>query len=206
MRLLIGGITLTAIARANGRRPADLATHSGWLTAGAVAVALYHLCFFTGTTRTGVAPATVIALGSASVFSGLINALILRRPPAARWATGTTLAVIGIALIAHSQPSARTDLGGILASLGAGLGWAIYAMIGQQRIRAGLDSTSCIAAMFTGGAVLPLPLLAVGNDAWSQLATGSRCRCISASSTPVSAGVCANSPHPRSSPSPSPNQ
>jgi DME family drug/metabolite transporter len=172
MRLLVGGITLTAIARANGRRPADIATHSVWLAAGAVAVALYQLCFFTGTTRTGVALATVIALGSAPVFSGLINAVILRRPPTARWAAGTALAVSGIALIAHSQPSARTDLGGIIASLGAGLGWAIYAMVGQQRIRAGLDSTSCMAAMFTGGAILSLPLLAVGNNAWITTRNG----------------------------------
>ena len=82
------------------------------------------------------------------------------------WAAGTTLAVIGIALIARSQPSARTDVGGILAALGAGLGWAVYAMVGQQRIRAGLDSTSCMAAMFTGGAVLSTPLLAIGNTDW----------------------------------------
>lgn len=137
MRLLIGGITLTAIALANGRRPSDLASHRSWLAVGAVAVALYQICFFTGTTRTGVALATAIALGSAPAFAGLINATILRRPPTAKWATGTTLALIGITLIASNQPSARTDLGGILASLGAGLGWAIYAMIGQQRIRAG---------------------------------------------------------------------
>jgi DME family drug/metabolite transporter len=39
-------------------------------------------------------------------------------------------------------------------------------MIGQQRIRAGLDSNACMAAMFTGGAVLSTPLLAVGNTGW----------------------------------------
>jgi drug/metabolite transporter, DME family len=166
MRLLFGGITLAAIALASGRRPSDLTAHRGWLVAGAVAIALYQICFFTGTTRTGVALATVIALGSAPAFCGLINATIFRRPPTARWAAGTTLAVIGIALIAASQPSSRTDLGGILASLGAGVGWAIYAMIGQQRIRAGLDSNACMAAMFTGGAVLSTPLLALGNTGW----------------------------------------
>jgi DME family drug/metabolite transporter len=172
MRLLIGGVTLTAIAFANGRRPSELSPHRRWLAAGAVTVALYQLCFFTGTTRTGVALATVIALGSAPMFSGLINATILRRPPTARWAAGTMLAVLGIALIARSQPSARTDLAGILAALGAGLGWAIYAMLGQQRIRAGLDSTSCMAAMFTGGGVLSAPLLAVGDPGWITTRNG----------------------------------
>jgi drug/metabolite transporter, DME family len=172
MRLVIGGITLAGIAAAKGRRSCDLTGHRKWLAVGAVAVALYQICFFTGTARTGVALATVIALGSAPVFSGLINATILRRPPTMRWAAGTALAVIGIALIAHSQPSARTDLRGILAALAAGLGWAIYAMIAQQRISHGLDSTSCMAAMFTGGAILSAPLLAVGNTTWMTTRNG----------------------------------
>lgn len=172
MRLLIGGLSLVAIAFANRRRPSELRTHSRWLAAGAVAVAVYQLCFFTGTTRTGIALATVIALGSAPVFSGLINATILRRPPSGAWAAGTALAVVGIALIASSQPSDRTDLGGILAALGAGLAWAIYAMIGQERIKEGLDSTSCMAAMFLGGAILSLPLLTVGNTHWMTTRSG----------------------------------
>jgi DME family drug/metabolite transporter len=172
MRLLIGGTTLAAIARANGRRPAQLAGHGGRLAVGALAVALYQICFFTGTTRTGVALATVIALGSAPMFSGLINATIVRRPPTARWTAGTTLAVAGIALIARSQPSARTDPRGIVAALAAGLGWATYAMIAQQRIRKGLDSTTCMAAMFIGGAVLSAPLLAAGDNAWLTTRSG----------------------------------
>jgi DME family drug/metabolite transporter len=172
MRLLVGGLTLATLALATGRRPAELTAHRGPLAAGAVAIALYQVCFFTGTTRTGVALATVVALGSAPVFSGLINATLLRRPPGGRWATGTTLAVIGVALMARSQPSARTDLTGIFAALGAGLGWATYAMIGQQRIRAGLDSTSCMAAMFTGAAVLSTPLLALGDSAWTTTRNG----------------------------------
>jgi drug/metabolite transporter, DME family len=172
MRLVIGGITLAGIALAKGRRPSELTGHRTWLGVGGVAVALYQICFFTGTTRTGVALATVIALGSAPVFSGLINATMLRRPPTVRWAAGTALAVVGIALIARSQPSARSDFGGILAALAAGLGWAIYAMIAQQRISRGLDSTSCMAAMFTGGAILSTPLLAVGHKDWISTRNG----------------------------------
>lgn len=106
------------------------------------------------------------------MFSGLITAVTLRQPPTTRWATGTALAVIGISLIARSQPSLRTDLGGILAALAAGLGWAIYAMIARQRIGAGLDSTTCMAAMFTGGAILSAPLLAVGDTAWMTTRNG----------------------------------
>lgn len=63
MRLMVGGVTLAIIAAAKRRRPAEIAGHRRWLAGGAVAVALYQVCFFTGTSRTGVALATVIALG-----------------------------------------------------------------------------------------------------------------------------------------------
>ena len=144
----------------------DLDGHRRSIAAGAVMVALYQLCFFSGTTRTGVALATVVALGSAPVFAGLIDSAVLRRLPTTRWVTGTGLAIVGMGLIARCQPAARTDLSGILASLAAGMAWAVYARIGEQRIRAGLDSTTCMAAMFTGGAILSLPLLATGNIGW----------------------------------------
>ncbi len=172
MRLLLGGLTLAAIAAVRGQRVGTLRGHRSWLAAGAVAVAGYQLCFFTGTSRTGVALATVLALGSAPVFSGLISAVLHRRPPSMRWAAGTALAIVGIAGIARSQPSSATDPAGILAALGAGLGWAVYAMIGQERIRAGLDSTACMAAMFTGGALLSLPLLAAGHVGWALTPSG----------------------------------
>lgn len=166
MRLLIGGATLACFALARGRRPAELVTHGRQLAAGAAAVALYQICFFTGTRRTGVALATVLALGGAPVFAGLIDAVVLRHRPTVRWAAGTAAAVVGIALIARGQPSASTDVIGVLAALGAGLGWAVYAMIGRQRIRAGLDSSTCMAAMFIGGAVLSAPLVAIGDASW----------------------------------------
>ena len=135
-------------------------------------MALYQICFFTGTTRTGVALATVVALGSAPMFSGLINAAILRQRPTTAWMAGTTLAIIGVALIASNQPTGRTDISGIGAALGAGLAWAIYARIGQQRITSGLDSTSCMAAMFLGGAILSMPLLVIDGTEWIATTDG----------------------------------
>jgi DME family drug/metabolite transporter len=171
-RLLVGGLTLSAVTVATGHTLSELRGHRRWLVAGAVAVALYQLCFFTGTTRTGVALATVVALGSAPVFSGLLHWVIDRRRPTGRWASGTLLAMVGVALITSSQPSSRTDIVGVGAALTAGLGWATYAMIGQQRIRRGLDPTVCMASMFTAAAALSAPLLGVGNIGWLTTGNG----------------------------------
>lgn len=166
MRLLVGGMCLTLIATACGHRLTALRGHLGWLLPGAVAVAAYQLCLFTGVTRTGVALATVIAMGSAPVFSGLINALLLKRPPSLTWLIGTAMAITGVSLITRGQPTAQTDLLGIIAAAGAGLAWAAYALISHQRIARGLDSTTCMAAMFLTGAVLSLPVLALGDTSW----------------------------------------
>lgn len=166
MRLLIGGICLVLLAAWQGHRMGHLAGHWPWLVVGAIAVASYQLCFFTGTTRTGIALGTVVALGSAPIFTGMINGIGMRRPPTIAWLVGTALAIGGIALITQGQPTARTDLLGVIAALGAGLGWAVYAMIGQHRISAGLDSTTCMAAMFLGGGLLSTPLLFAEDVGW----------------------------------------
>ena len=166
VRLAIGGPALAIIALAAGHRPSALAGHMRWIVAGALAVVLYQVCFFTGTSRTGVALATVVALGSAPAISGVIDAVLLRRPPSRRWAIGTALAIAGIALIVGSQPSAATDLIGIVSAIAAGAAWAVYALICQRRIATGLDSTVCMAGMFGVAAVLVVPALVMGDVSW----------------------------------------
>ena len=166
MRLAVGALTLVVTAGIAGQRWLHFRGHRRWLLAGGVAVAAYQGCFFTGTTRAGVALGTVVALGSAPMFSGLIDAVLFRRVPSRRWMAGTLLAVVGVALIAGNRPSGAVDAVGVLAALGAGLGWATYAKIGQQRMGLGLHSTASMAGMFVVGAVLSLPLLAAVDSGW----------------------------------------
>src|SRR4051794_30489256 len=85
LRLVIGAVALVVIAMAGGARPRALRGHATWLMSGGVAVAAYQLCFFAGTTRTGVALATVATIGSGPVFAGLIDLVVFRRPPSAGW-------------------------------------------------------------------------------------------------------------------------
>src|SRR6478609_9660241 len=89
VRLVIGALTLVAIAAAGGARPRALRGHGPLLALGAAAVAGYQLCFFVGTTRTGVALATVVTIGSGPVLSGAIDAIVFRRRPPRAWVFGT---------------------------------------------------------------------------------------------------------------------
>src|SRR3954454_20160207 len=153
LRLTIGAVALVVIAALGGNRLGALRDHGVWLAFGGIAVAAYQLCFFVATTRTGVALATVAAIGSGPVFAGLIDLGVFRRLPNAGWLVGTALGIVGVVLLATSQPTGAVDALGVVAALGSGLGWAAYASIARVCMRRGLDSSACMAALFTGGAV-----------------------------------------------------
>jgi DME family drug/metabolite transporter len=80
-----------------------------WLLGlGALAVAGYPVTFYPAVARTGVAMATVIALGSAPVFAGLLAWATGQGRPGRRWATAAAAAVLGCAaLVLRSGASAE---------------------------------------------------------------------------------------------------
>jgi DME family drug/metabolite transporter len=166
VRLLMGGTVLCLIARL--RR--EVFPHPGrwWrsMLAGGVAVAAYQLLFFEATTRAGVAIGTVTTIASGPVFSGLIESVRHRRPPPRAWMLGSVLAIVGVAMLGVVGRPATPDPVGVLAALGSGLGWAVYATVGQWQIRRGLPATVSMAAMFTAAGVLCSPLLFVEPLAW----------------------------------------
>lgn len=149
---------------------------------GGVGVAVYQPAFFAGTTRNGVAVGTIVALGSGPVFVGLWEALWLRRRPSVGWIGVTTLALVGGALLVGAQsggngaggvdPAATITLFGLLCSLGAGLGYAVYALAGKQLIDAGVDSAVAMTWVFAAGALLLSPALAVEPLGWLASAGG----------------------------------
>src|SRR5215471_15936461 len=70
--LAIGG-SLLFLTRRPGSSPAAFSLPQRWLLAlGALAVAGYPLTFYPAVARCGVAVATMIALGSAPAFAGLL--------------------------------------------------------------------------------------------------------------------------------------
>jgi DME family drug/metabolite transporter len=173
VRLAVGGATLAVAARFERSGIADgWRRHTRWSIAGGAAVALYQLCFFVGTTRTGVALATVLTIGSGPVFSGIIDATMHRRPPPPAWLRGTAVSVTGVAVLGAIGGVDRVDALGVAAALISGLGWAIYATIGKHQIDQGLGSTVTMAAMFCAAAVIVSPLLFSQHIGWISRPSG----------------------------------
>jgi drug/metabolite transporter, DME family len=196
-RLVLGGGLLAAFATATfawrlrrdhrRRRGARIvgsgpsggkrARHGRAIAVAAVCVAAYQLCFFVAVARTGVAVGTLIAIGSAPVFTGIVAGLAGQGRPGRVWAVATALAVAGCAALTLAgaggspEPTTdRTDLLGVGLALTAGLSYAGYT-VGSKRLVATMGATGAMAAIFGGAGLLLLPVfvgrVAVETGAWT---------------------------------------
>ncbi len=178
MRILIGaaGLVLVAVVvsrrhRTTGRAATPLVPRRRQLPAvliGALGVAIYQPAFFAGTDHNGVAVGTLVALGSGPVFVGAWELVALHRRPSNRWAAATALAVLGGAVLVLSQRTGDAPVGafGVLCSLLAGLGYALFATAAKSLVDAGADSGTVMAWVFTLGALGLAPFLFVEPLAW----------------------------------------
>lgn len=172
VRLAIGGPLLLVVARWSGATAAGTRSWGRSILAGGVGVVAFQLLYFVATTRTGVALGTVVTIGSGPAFSGLIDWARSRRAPSWGWTAGTACSVVGVAMLAATGDAASVDAAGIVAALGAGLGWASFATISKWQIERGLDSTLSLGTMFTAAAVLCLPLWFTEPAGWLGSARG----------------------------------
>ncbi|MET0143282.1 MAG: EamA family transporter [Ilumatobacteraceae bacterium] len=157
LRIVVGAAALWVLAgRADHPRWRD---HALVLVVAGFGVAGYQSTFFTATERSGVALGTIVALGSGPVFAGILDAAWFRRPPSAVWARATAVAVTGGALLVAAQGgSATLDAVGIACALAAGASYAVYAIAVKALIEDDVDSTMAMAAAFSVGAVVLLPV------------------------------------------------
>lgn len=169
--LTVGGLLLLAgargarnLLRGAGRRGLAL------LAAGALAVAGYPLAFYPAVSRTGVAVATVIALGSAPVFTGLLAWAAGLHRPSRRWGAATAVAVLGCGLLvlggADAGPAARTDAAGVALAALAGLSYAVYSLVGGHFIGRGQAPGAVMGVLFGSAGLLTLPVVLAAGVLW----------------------------------------
>lgn len=163
MRLLVGALGLVAVALWRGRLGKALTARRGWLALAIVGVAGYQVTFFGGVRLAGVGVGTLLTIGSAPVFTGVAARLMTGERPIRAWYPATGLAVIGLALIA--------DLGGTPSPLGvtlalsAGAAYAVFSVSSERVIQASTP-VAAMAVVFSGGAILLLPILTFGDLTW----------------------------------------
>ncbi|MEV2277274.1 EamA family transporter [Nocardiopsis sp. NPDC049922] len=173
--LTLGGLLLFLTGRGSLTLVRAADTRTRWaLALGALAVAGYPLSFYPAVDRAGVAVATVITLGSAPVFSGLLVWWAERTRPTRRWSVATLAAVVGCAVLVFGSKAggANGDAAGVLLALAAGASYALYAVIAGSLIRRGHASGAVMGTLFAGGGLLTLPVLLSAGAAWLATTSG----------------------------------
>ncbi|MFF7681864.1 DMT family transporter [Microbacterium sp. NPDC007973] len=170
-RIVVGGgiLGVLALARRSAPRPATAtrASTAALIAVGAIGVLAYQPLFFLGTRENGVAIGTVVALGSAPIATGIVDAVRLRRTPSARWMLATTVALAGVVLVSGvTGGTVALAPGGLLGSVGAGMSYALYTVCGKALIERGWDSTRVMGTVFGVAAVASVPVLLLAGTEW----------------------------------------
>ncbi len=131
---------------------------SGPMLVTALTAAIYQLCFFAGVQLAGVALGTLVAVGSAPVFAGLLGWLVLGHRPARGWLAATAISVVGLAALSLPGLAVGNPVG-LLLALGAGACIAGYNVAARTQLDRGVSSVEVTAGSFALGGILLLPVL-----------------------------------------------
>lgn len=161
VRIAVGAALLVAIAVASGRFQLGAADRRLVLLSGCC-VAAYQATFFAAVDDTGVAVGTVVAIGSAPVFTGLMARAFTGERLSGRWAAATGLGCAGVAtLVLGGGSGGEVSLPGVGLALLAGAGYGGYAVAGKKLMDQGATPEALMASVFSIGAAFLLPLLAL---------------------------------------------
>lgn len=163
-RLAIGGFSLLIIMLI--MKKISFGTWPWKLTIiAAICMALFQPLFFTSVRVTGIAIGTVVAIGSAPIFSGLIEWLFLKLKPSRAWMMATALSVIGCALLFLNKDALTVNPVGVTLSLFAGFVFAIYTIV-SKFLLAKVEAIPAVAMTFSISAFMLMPFLFIFDSSW----------------------------------------
>lgn len=156
-RLAVGGFTLLIIMlilrKINFRNWPWKST-----IMAALAMAIFQYCFFTSIRLTGIAIGTVVAIGSAPMFAGIIEWLIQKRRPTKVWLSATSMAIVGCVLLFSNKEGMVVNPIGISLSLCAGLLFAFYSLFNKAVLEKA-EAIPSVAVIFSVSAIMLMPFL-----------------------------------------------
>ncbi|HSK22309.1 MAG TPA: DMT family transporter [Egicoccus sp.] len=175
-RSLAGGALLVAVVVARqgfGSLAAGARAAPAPLALAGAAIAAFQWGYFSGIRLTGVAVGTLLAIGSAPVWAGVIEAVRHGRP-SPRWIIATAVTVTGTALLTLGGGDAGdgVDPVGVAASLSAGAAYALYTAASSRLVGRGVTGARGMALTFTISGLLLVPALLPRPIAWAWTAEG----------------------------------
>ncbi|TKI68044.1 EamA family transporter [Lysinibacillus mangiferihumi] len=156
-----------------------------WTILAAASIALFQGLFFTSIRLTGVAIGTVVTIGSAPMFSGVLEWLFWKIRPSKVWGIATIMTITGCILLFINSGDRAIHLGGVGLAVCAGLSFAVYTNMSKQ-LMAQQEALPAVAMTFSICAVLLLPFsissgfswLAEMQNLWTMIFMGVMCTSI----------------------------
>ncbi len=171
LRILVGGIGLFTLALLRGDFRRWFNWHPLTTAIAALSTAAYQLAFFGAVRQTGVAVGTMVAIGSAPLFAGLLGWAFQREPLTGRWWAATVAAVVGCVLLVGAGSALQVNAAGVLLALGAGGSYAVFTLA-NKRLLAHHTALEVMAVSFCLGALLLLPILLTVGASWAASGRG----------------------------------
>lgn len=180
----LGGLLQALIsAKSIIARRVQFRQNSRMLATGALAVGIYPLAFYASMHLAGVTVGTVISIGSAPLFSALIEYYLDGQRLTRRWMTGAAIGVAGMVLLCVAETGGHAVseqssgvIAGVALGLIAGLTYALYSWAARHLMQRGIPSRAAMGATFGLGGVLLMPVLfATGAPllaSWNNAAVG----------------------------------
>lgn len=164
LRMAIGGSTLLLVAKIRGAFKTKIELDKKLLLIASICMAVYQPLFFLGVSKTGIALGTVLAIGSAPVFSGVIE-YFMGEKLSKRWIVATMVSIIGCTLLFAGQDYMNMNLLGSILSLGAGLSYAVYVKVSQNLFQ-NSRRDAINGLVFFISAIMLMPILFMNDLSW----------------------------------------
>lgn len=164
-RLFVGALTLLLIARLTTTKKSVRIARSDLWTSG-LGIAIYQLSFFSSVKLTGVPIATITALGSAPIFTGIVAYIMVKERPKRVWFIATVITTGGIVLLNLQHSDKGVNLFGVLLALVAGLGFAFFNVTSRRALNSGVEPVRLAASVFSLAAIAVFPFCFVAGTHW----------------------------------------
>ena len=164
-----GGLLQALLARKSiVKHLSYLKANIAMLSVGVIAVFIYPLAFYSSMYYAGITIGTVVSIGTAPLFTALLERVFNHKPLSTRWGISFVLGVTGVVLLSLGEShavlsveevSSQRPLFGIALGGIAGLTYALYSWAAKRMIDAGMDAKASMGLIFGLGALFLLPTL-----------------------------------------------
>jgi DME family drug/metabolite transporter len=135
-------------------------------------IGMYQLTFFSAVHSTGIAIATVTALGAAPTLSAVVAYVVLREKPQRSWYAGTAVTILGIVLVGTAHGIESFDPKGVGLATLAGFGFAVFNVVCRKSLAQGAQDMWLTATTFGVAALVSFPFLFTQNPEWILTSKG----------------------------------